>query len=102
MPKPTDEQRAEGRWFFAFSDPTRLAILRALAGGSRTAKELSEAVGLKALGAGIHLNKLKRAGLIVSSRDGVSRRCELVSAKVTRTAIEFTHPSGRAAVIPRS
>jgi hypothetical protein len=63
--RPTDDQRAEATWFFAFADPMRLRILRALVAGKKTPKELAEACALDTSNISGHAGKLQRAGLIV-------------------------------------
>jgi DNA-binding transcriptional ArsR family regulator len=96
----TDEERAEGDWFFALSDPPRLRILRALIGGSKSLKELAAACHVHQQNVSRHVNILERAGFITSVKENQYRHCTLAKdAKVTKDAIEFAHPSGRKAVV---
>src|SRR4051812_22025915 len=56
--------------FKALADQTRRDILSALSGGSRTAGELSEALGVSASALSFHLNVLKAGDLVVDQRKG--------------------------------
>jgi DNA-binding Lrp family transcriptional regulator len=101
MTNHTDDERAEGAWFFAFSCPAWLKILQLLAArGGRTQGDLAASVGLLSPNTGVHLNKLERAGSITRQRAGANHICSLAKrAKVTKTAVEFAHPTGHRVVI---
>lgn len=65
--------------FAALADPTRRAILAALAGGDRTVGELAEphAISLAAISKHIHI--LARAGLLAQERSGRVVTCRLLA-----------------------
>jgi hypothetical protein len=98
--RPTDAERAEAAWFFALACHSRLKIVRALAAGAMDRQVLIRDHGFHA-NIGVHINKLEREGLVVTSKDGINRSCALANAKLTKDAIEFSHPSGRKALVPR-
>ena len=66
--------------FSALADPTRRAILEALAGGGRSVGALSEPFAISAPAISRHLNVLEAAGLITNTRYGKGRLCTLVPA----------------------
>ncbi len=66
----------------ALGHPIRIAILRALADGERCSCELGPCFDLDQSGISRHLAVLRRAGLIVSRRDGVRRVHRLGSSAV--------------------
>ena len=101
MPHPTDDERAQAAWFRALGNAGRLKILRALAaGGRKNVGEVADAVGLEYEAVSANLAILATAGLVAAERDGQFRYYALVGAKVTKTAVEFAHPSGLRATIP--
>jgi len=99
----TDPQAArdEASWFCAFATASRLSILRALAGGPLTIKELAAAVGAQPVNTSLCVGSLRRAGVVAVVRDGRSARCSLAGAAVGRDRVTFRHPSGRAVTITR-
>jgi ArsR family transcriptional regulator len=56
--------------FHALSDPTRLELVRMLAGGERCVCELTGAMGAAQSRLSFHLKTLKSAGLVTDRRDG--------------------------------
>src|SRR3546814_17458246 len=62
--------------FQALSDPTRRAMLKALAGQPRTVGELAAPFELSLAGASTHIQVLERAGLIHPDREGRVQRWE--------------------------
>ena len=54
----------------------RLKILELLAQGERTVEMLAERAGLSIANASQHLRLVRRAGLLLSRRDGNARRLE--------------------------
>ena len=58
------------KFFRGFSDPTRLAILETLRGGSRTVGEIVETTGLGQSNVSNHLACLKGCGLVNSEKRG--------------------------------
>lgn len=63
--------------FFALSDPTRRAMLKRLAAGETTVKELAEPFAISAPAITKHLKVLQRAGLVSQSRSAQWRPCML-------------------------
>jgi len=72
--------------FSALSDPTRRAILEALAKGQRSVTELSDPHDMSMPAISKHLRVLEDAGLIVRSKDGRLRRCSLNSEPLRAAA----------------
>ncbi len=96
----TKTQRAEAEWLSAFGDPTRLAILRALATGEKTVTNLAVACEVEIVNASHHLGLLKDSGLVTAERDGRFMRYNLVGATVSGTTLTLTHASGAKVVLP--
>jgi DNA-binding transcriptional ArsR family regulator len=63
--------------FRAIADPTRREILGLLRGGQQTVGELAGNFRISRPAVSKHLRMLRRAGLVVTRREGVSRRCGL-------------------------
>lgn len=63
--------------FAALGDPTRLAIMSALAEGERTVTELAEPFDMTMPAVTKHLKVLERAGLIERGRKAQWRPCKL-------------------------
>lgn len=87
-------------WLCAIGEPTRLAIIRALAADGSRAMDIAKACGIEMVAASHHLVVLKRAGLVTSQRDGRNQVYVLVGAEVTADRLELTHPSGITVTIP--
>lgn len=66
----TNELDGAARLFKALSSPSRLAIIRLLAGTPRTVGELVEATGQSQPLVSQHLRVLREAGLAVVTRSG--------------------------------
>jgi DNA-binding transcriptional ArsR family regulator len=79
---PTRQDETAARIAQALGHPIRVAILRALADGEVCSCELAPRFALDQSGISRHLTALRRAGLIVSRRDGVRRLHRLVSRDV--------------------
>lgn len=58
------------RWFHALSDPTRLGIVRKLAGGERCVCDLQDALDAAQSRLSFHLKVLKEAGVVSDRREG--------------------------------
>ena len=99
---PTKKQKAEADWFAAFGEPTRLAIVRALATGEMTVTKLAVACAVEMVNASHHLSILKDIGLVTAERDGRFIRYSLVGATVAGTTMTLTHASGVKVLIPLS
>ncbi len=65
------------RVFGALSDPTRRAMLRRLAGGTRTVGELAEPFAMSFAAAAKHVKVLELAGLLSRTIEGRSHRCRI-------------------------
>lgn len=61
----------------ALADPTRRAILARLAQGEATVSELAEPFDMSLPAISKHLRVLERAGLLISHREGRTRRCRI-------------------------
>ena len=59
---PTEADITAAAWFAMFGEPHRVAVLRVLAIGEKTAKQLATAAGGAAPNCAGHVAKLKRAG----------------------------------------
>ena len=97
---PTKNQKTEAAWLAAFGDPTRLAILRALATGEQTVTKLAVACGVEMVNVSHHLGLLRVIGLVAVERDGRFMRYNLVGGTVTGTTLTLAHESGAKVVIP--
>jgi DNA-binding transcriptional ArsR family regulator len=65
------------RVFGALSDQTRRAMLRRLAGGTRTVGELAKPFDMSFAAAAKHVKVLEQAGLLSRTIDGRSHRCRI-------------------------
>lgn len=63
--------------FQALSDPTRRAMLHALAAGQRTVSELAAPFDISLAGASKHIQMLERAGLIQREVQGRVHTCRI-------------------------
>lgn len=77
-------QRPGDRVFRAIADPTRRQILGLLRGGQQTVGEIAGNFRMSRPAVSKHLRLLRRAGLVVTRREGTSRPCAL-SARPLRT-----------------
>lgn len=70
--------------FQALGDPTRRQILERLARGPATVSALAEPLTMSRPAVTQHLNVLESAGLIVRTRNGRWRTCEMREEPLTR------------------
>ena len=85
-----DDERA-GAVFSALADPTRRAVLRAVADqGRATATDLGQAVGVTRQAAAKHLDLLAAAGLVVDERAGRERRWRVATQPLADAAAWLT------------
>lgn len=85
MPE-SDEERV-GAVFSALADPTRRAVLRAVADqGHATATDLGAVVGVTRQAAAKHLDLLAAAGLVVDERAGRERRWRVTTEPLVEAA----------------
>lgn len=97
---PRDPSSPEATWLFILSFGLRLAIIRELATGEKTIKEVANSCKATYLSVSAHLKKLAAAGIVSSTRDGLIISYKLSGAQVTREHIELTHKQGVKVVIP--
>ena len=87
---PDDEARV-GAVFSALADPTRRAVLRAVADqGAATATDLGLAVGVTRQAAAKHLDLLAAAGLVIDERAGRERRWRVTPPPMADAAAWLT------------
>ncbi|MBA4192449.1 MAG: hypothetical protein C0467_31155 [Planctomycetaceae bacterium] len=97
----TKEQLTEeAEWLSAFGEPTRVAVVRALATGEKIVTELARILGAEMVNVSHHLGIMRHAGVVKSDRDGRCMRYSLVGASATAMEIVLTHKSGMRVVIP--
>ena len=90
------DDAAVGAVFAALADPTRRAVLRAVADeGTATATHLGAAVGVTRQAAAKHLDLLSAAGLVADERSGRERRWR-VTPKPMADAAAWLDATGRA------
>ena len=70
------------RTFAALADPTRRAVIERLGRGSATLTELAEPAGISLPGMKKHVRVLEEAGLVVTTKVGRARRCELAERQL--------------------
>jgi len=68
--------------FQALADPTRCAIVSALVSGAQTVSTLAEPFEMALPSFLKHLTVLERCGLIRTSKQGRTRTCELMPARL--------------------
>jgi len=76
--------------FRAIADPTRRQILGLLRGGQHTVGEIAANFRMSRPAISKHLRLLRSVGLVVTSRDGTARICEL-NAKPLRAVGDWLH-----------
>lgn len=86
--------RAISRWLYVLQDPTRLALVLALAGGPRSVAELVAAAGVPTHNLAQHLRKMRLAGLVTFDGDGSRHLYRLLGATATAERLELCHPAG--------
>ena len=72
--------------FAALADPTRRAIIAALASGERSVTDLAAPFDMSLPAVSKHLRVLERAGLISRGRDAQWRPCRLEAAPLRQVA----------------
>lgn len=83
--------RAAGEVFAALADPTRRAVLRAVADrGEATATDLGAAVGVSRQAAAKHLDLLAAAGLVADRHRGRERLWQVTPSPLTDAATWLT------------
>ena len=97
---PMNAHRGQADWLAALGEPTRLAIIRALATGVKTVTQLATACDEEMVNVSHHLSVLKDGGLVSVERDGRFMLYSLVGAKATGGALELAHTSGVKVKVP--
>lgn len=64
------DDRAAARFLAALAEPTRLRIVRHLAGGPSNVTKIAVDIGVEIVNVSHHLNLLKSAGVVASEKDG--------------------------------
>ena len=70
------------RTFAALADPTRRAVIERLGEGGATITELAEPTGISLTGMKKHVRVLEDAGLVVTTKVGRARTCELADRQL--------------------
>ncbi len=70
------------RTFAALADPTRRAVIERLGQGGATITELAEPTGISLTGMKKHVRVLENAGLVVTTKVGRARTCELAERQL--------------------
>ena len=102
---PADDS-ADGvrvEWLGSVAVPERLSVIRMLAAGGMTGREVTRATaGGRSEGSAHMLAPLRAAGFLVSDREGIYIRYRLAPdvAAVVGTAVVLTHPSGFRVTLP--
>ena len=73
----------------AAANPHRLELLDLLVQAPRTVDQLADASALSVANASQHLQRLKRGGLVTSTRQGTSVRYQIADAAVARLWVEL-------------
>jgi DNA-binding transcriptional ArsR family regulator len=86
-PAPTLAEHLQPELFRAFCDPSRLEVLRRLAGACRpqTVTEIADCCGVHISGVSRHLAILRQAGVVHAVRAGRQVRYQLDCENVART-----------------
>lgn len=74
------------RTFGALADPTRRAIVHALASGRHTIGELAAPLPMSLVAVSKHVSVLERAGLLTRARKGRAQVCTLAGAPLAGAA----------------
>ncbi|VTR94510.1 family transcriptional regulator : Probable transcription regulator OS=Planctomyces maris DSM 8797 GN=PM8797T_22538 PE=4 SV=1: HTH_20 [Gemmata massiliana] len=100
MPKPTSALESQANWIAAAGEPTRLALIRALAAGEKTVTMLARECQTEMVNVSHHLSILKSAGMVTAQKDGRFMLYSLVGAAATGALLEMTHSSGAKVIVP--
>lgn len=71
------------------ANPHRLELLDLLVQAPRSVEQLAEAAGLSVANASQHLQRLKRAGLVIGERQGTTIRYHIADPSVARLWVEL-------------
>jgi ArsR family transcriptional regulator len=70
MPATLKNRKVTARWFHAFADETRLAIIERLSEGEQCVCDLTDMLDTSQSRLSFHLKTLKDAGIVKDRRDG--------------------------------
>jgi DNA-binding transcriptional ArsR family regulator len=79
------------RVFGALSDPTRRAMLRRLASGTRTVGELAQPFDMSFAAAAKHVKVLEEAGLLSRTIEGRTHRCSIEAGPLAQADRWLAH-----------
>ncbi|WP_439627534.1 ArsR/SmtB family transcription factor [Gemmata sp.] len=96
----TKDRINQADWLAALAEPTRLAIVAALAAGPRNVTQLAAAVGAEIANVSHHLGVLRTAKVVTDAKSGRFVVYTLAAAKVAGGTVTLTHPSGAEAAVP--
>ncbi|WP_162672453.1 ArsR/SmtB family transcription factor [Gemmata massiliana] len=92
-PKAKTQTSPQADWFGACADPTRLALIRALAAGEKTVTQLAAEISTEIVNVSHHLKIMKDAELVTFVKEGRFMIYSLVNAAVAKGMLELTHTS---------
>ncbi|VTR91866.1 family transcriptional regulator : Probable transcription regulator OS=Planctomyces maris DSM 8797 GN=PM8797T_22538 PE=4 SV=1: HTH_20 [Gemmata massiliana] len=101
-PKPKSKAQADpqAEWIAAFGEPTRLALIGALAKGAQTVTNLARETGAEMVNVSHHLKIMRDAELVTTEKDGRYVIYSLVGATVKGTTLELAHSTGAKVALP--
>lgn len=70
MADATRADKSAAAWLQAIGEPARLAILRALAGGSKNVTELAKITGMEIVNVSHHLGVMRSANMVSHEKHG--------------------------------
>ena len=82
VPEP-QALRATAAFLAAVGEPTRLRIVRTLAGGARNVTEIATALNVEIVNISHHLGVMRTAGVVSDEKDGRFVLYKLVSSEAT-------------------
>ncbi|VTR98554.1 family transcriptional regulator : Regulatory protein ArsR OS=Planctomyces brasiliensis (strain ATCC 49424 / DSM 5305 / JCM 21570 / NBRC 103401 / IFAM 1448) GN=Plabr_1561 PE=4 SV=1: HTH_20 [Gemmata massiliana] len=100
MPRSNSAPNQQAEWFAAFSEPTRLGLIRALAAGEKTVTQLASEINTEIVNVSHHLKIMKDAELVTAVKDGRFMIYSLVGAAVVKGMLELSHNSGAKVTLP--
>ncbi len=100
MRRTAPTPKSQAAWLAAIGEPTRFALIRALAADAKTVTNLSRELGEEMVNVSHHLKILKDEDLVRTQKDGRYIIYSLVGAAVAKGMLELAHPSGAKVVLP--
>lgn len=93
------EMKPVSRWLFGIGEPTRLAILKLLAGGAKNVSEVSRLLDLEVTSASSHLGVLRTYGLVADQKVGRNVYYTIVDGAVEGSSLVLRHAASGAELI---